>query len=84
MVESLAWLDKWEQNMVHGFIRKEEFLTSNTSEGLRMTLNSAIDLTKILLEEFKFNFVLTGRINQDPLEVFLSCHSTLHNIFKKK
>ena len=42
---------------------------NSTSEGLRMTIHSSIDLSNTLLQEYKFDYVLTGRINQDPLEV---------------
>ena len=34
-----------------------------------MTIHSSIDLSKTLLQEYKFDYVFTGRINQDLLEV---------------
>ena len=67
---TLEWLDSWEKNVKKNLISPDEFLTSQTAEGLRMTLNSTLDLSAYLLEKLKFDVVLTGRINQDSLEVF--------------
>lgn len=53
-----------------GLIKKDHFLTPDASEGLRMTLNSTLDLLQYLLENLRIEYVLTGRINQDCLEVF--------------
>lgn len=50
-------------------IGPEEFLTNQTAEGLRVTLNSTIDLSKYLLEVIGYDYVLTGKMCQDPLEV---------------
>lgn len=55
--------------MFAGHINPEEFLTNQTAEGLRVTLNSTIDLSKYLLESCSFTYVLTGKMCQDPLEV---------------
>lgn len=55
--------------MFAGHINPEEFLTNQTAEGLRVTLNSTIDLSKYLLESFSFTYVLNGKMCQDPLEV---------------
>lgn len=57
--------------MEAGLLKADEFLTEQTSEGLRMTIQSTIELSKVLLQTYKFEYVLTGRINQDPLEVFV-------------
>ena len=67
--ELLIWLDEWEQRVKTGEINPEDFFTSNTSEGLRVTINSAINLSIKLLQKHAFNHVLTGYINQDPIEV---------------
>lgn len=50
-------------------IGKEHFLTSSTAEGFRVTITSTLELCDYLLEMRKFNYVLTNKINQDPLEV---------------
>jgi len=46
-----------------------EFLTKQTAEGLKITLQSTIDLIDVLLNDYGFNYVLTAKINQDCLEV---------------
>jgi len=53
----------------NGLISKDDFFTSNTADGLRVTLKSTIDLTEYLLNKCGFNYVLTNKMNQDSLEV---------------
>lgn len=55
---------------------KEQFLhidkqifTKSTSKGLSDTLTSRIAITDYLVPSFDFNYVLTGKINQDALKV---------------
>jgi len=55
--------------MTDNKISKEEYLTVSTSEGLRVTLHSTIELTKYLLNDCNFSYVLTNKMNQDKLEV---------------
>lgn len=55
--------------MTNGHINSDDFLTISTAQGLRVTLQSTIDLSKHLLENCGFNYVLTGKMCQDPLEV---------------
>lgn len=50
-------------------ISKDEYLTQNTAEGLRVTLKSTIELSKYLLEQCGFKYILTCKMNQDRLEV---------------
>jgi len=50
-------------------IDPNDFLTITTAQGLRVTIQSTIDLSKYLLEECGFEYVLTGKMCQDPLEV---------------
>lgn len=57
--------------MKEGIITSDEFLTRQTAEGLRVTLKSMIDITEYLIGKFNFTNVLSGVINQDPLEVCL-------------
>lgn len=57
--------------MSNGFINKNEFLTKATAEGLRISLESTIDLSNYLLNECYFIYVLTGKLNQDCLEVII-------------
>lgn len=63
------WLDNWEQQVVDKLIKPEHFLTSNTAEGLRITLTSSIQICCYLKEKYNMNYVLTGKINQDSAEV---------------
>jgi len=55
--------------MIHKKISNQEFLTHSSADGLRVTINSTIQLSKYLLEECKFKYVLTFKMNQDRLEV---------------
>lgn len=52
-----------------GLINKNHFLTDSTCDGLKITLQSTIDLTNYLLNECGFNYVLTAKFNQDNIEV---------------
>jgi len=58
-----------EKNVINGKIHNDEFLTSSTANGLRITLSSTIGLTQYLLEDCGFSYVLTNKMNQDRLEV---------------
>jgi len=52
-----------------GKLNEQNFLTSNTAVGLRVILNSTIDIITYLIEIYNFSYVLTGKITQDKLEV---------------
>lgn len=65
------WLNSWEKNVNELKINHNEFLTRSTAEGLCVTLRSTIELCKYLLYDCNFRYVLTGKMNQDPLEVFI-------------
>lgn len=65
MQDSLSWLNNWQQKVQEEKTSAEKFLTSQTNEGLRVLILSAMDSTKTLLQAYKFDYVLTGRINQD-------------------
>jgi len=56
-------------NWQNRYLEQEEFLTNQTAQGLRVTSNSTIDLSKYLLEKCGYDYVLTGKMCQDPLEV---------------
>lgn len=59
----------WEDNVINHTIPEDEFLTKSTAEGLRVTIKSVIELSKYLLDECGFKYVLTSKMNQDRLEV---------------
>ncbi|KAJ3656494.1 hypothetical protein Zmor_015567 [Zophobas morio] len=67
--ENLAWFNEWERMVEEGKISKSQFLTKSTTEGLRVTILSTIELCKYLLSN-GFKYVLTNKMNQDPLERF--------------
>jgi len=67
--EAIVWLDEWESNVSKGLIEEKYSLTRQTYEGLRITIQSTIDLVKYLLYECDFKYVLTAKFNQDGLEV---------------
>ena len=52
--------------------RKKLCLSRQTLEGWRITVNSFIDLTKELLQIPGVEYVLSGKLNQDPLEQHFS------------
>jgi len=67
--EACQWLDDWERfNQSLPAENRKQFLSWQTCQGLRCTLRSALELTQLLLAE-GFSYVLTGKFNQDPLEV---------------
>lgn len=74
MSEAIVWLDEWESNVSKGLIEEKYFLTRQTYEGLRITIQSTIDIVKYLLYECDFKYVLTAKCNQDNLEVLTICY----------
>jgi len=79
----LKWLDSWESKILTGEITEKLFLTKSTAEGLRVTLNSTLAMTNYLVEKFEFKYILTGKINQDALEVFITFNSNNFNLIYK-
>ncbi|KAL5239065.1 hypothetical protein ACI65C_006475 [Semiaphis heraclei] len=68
--EGKQWLDSWKSNYDDSNITADEFLTQQTAEGLRVTVQSYIDITLYLLDKCNFSYVLTSKLNQDYLEKF--------------
>jgi len=62
-------LDDWEKEYKSGKVQKNEFLTESTSTGLRVTVKSTIIDFCSYLTNWDFKYLLTGKINQDKLEV---------------
>lgn len=69
MKESLQFLNNWEDMFHNRKITEDQFLTANTAEGLRVTLQLTLDIIEYLITRYNFTYVLTGQINQDALEV---------------
>lgn len=55
--------------MLKGDITPDGFLTIETAEGFRLSLVSTMDLCQYLTEKYGFEYLLTGKVNQDNLEV---------------
>lgn len=70
--ESLNKLNNWENLKNSKVITAQQFLTPQTACGLRVTLQSMIDITTYLCNKYHFSQVLSGCINQDALEVCLN------------
>ncbi|KAL4091679.1 hypothetical protein QTP88_026332 [Uroleucon formosanum] len=70
MEDAEIWLNNWETNVKKTKLSQNEFLTSSTAKGLCVTIRSSIELSKYLLYNRGFSYVLTGKMNQDPLETF--------------
>lgn len=68
--EALEKLNEWEKAVDDKLISRDLFLTRQTAEGLRVTLKSTLELIDYLTKDCGFPYVLTGRINQDCLEVW--------------
>jgi len=73
--DALEFLNNWERNLIKQIIKDDDFLTKQTSEGLRVTIKSTIDLVNYLHANCDLTYVLTYKFNQDCLEVkyYLSC-----------
>lgn len=67
--DALRRLNEWEKKVELSILPLSSFLTHQTAEGLRVTLQSTMDIVCYLTEKYQFPYVLTGRLNQDPLEV---------------
>ena len=76
----LTWLNDWEKEYIDGKIKKSEFLTSSTACGLRVTIQSTLNLSNYLNNSWNFKYLLTGKINQDKLEVNKENNFTTHII----
>lgn len=68
---SIVQLIKLKQNTCKEAVKRlrKSYLSDSTFNGLRMTIHSTIKLAQRLLDEESFEFVLTRKMNQDPLEV---------------
>jgi len=59
--ESLQFLNDWEDMFHNRKITENQFLTANTAEGLRVTLQSTLDIIEYLITRYNFTYVLTGK-----------------------
>lgn len=70
ILASLYWLNKLGGQVLAGRIHRAHFLIEQTSAGLRVTVLSALELTRYLFKDCGFKYILTGKFNQDVLERF--------------
>ncbi|CAH1720618.1 unnamed protein product [Aphis gossypii] len=68
--QAIEWLNNWELNLIRGLIKEKDFLTRSTYDGLKITLQSTIDLVNYLINDCGSAYVLTAKFNQDSLEKF--------------
>lgn len=66
---TLKWLDEWEQRVLDKKIKPNHFLTKNTADGLRVTITSTLQICDYLQKHYNMAYILTGKINQDRVEV---------------
>ena len=60
----------------------EPFISRPTLKALRITIKSIIDLVELLHSpDYEFDYVLTGKFNQDSLEVFKLNQCFLVDVF---
>lgn len=67
----LTCLDDTERALLSKQSDRPMFLAETTLFALRVTIKSTISLTEELLNTFKYKYVLTGKLNQDCVEVGL-------------
>lgn len=58
-----------EHAMLSGQSNTPMFLSETTMYALRVTILSTISLTNELFDTYKYKYVLTGKLNQDCVEV---------------
>ena len=59
----------WESELHYDQTNETPFVSDTTLGALRMTILSIIELTDHLLYVEEYEFVLTGKLNQDCVEV---------------
>jgi hypothetical protein len=67
----LLYLDHWEASVCGQTAdeKKKKMLSSETLEGLRITVNSFVEMTKYLLSAHDDLYLLSERFSQDCLEL---------------
>lgn len=70
----LKLLDAINETERHALLSKENarpFLSDTSLKAMRVTITSTIQLVEFLLERCNYEFVLTGKFNQDCIEVVI-------------
>jgi hypothetical protein len=66
LVDFLKWMELWDDVNAGG---KYKHLSSSTRLGLEITIKATLRLFDFLVNKHNFRFLMTARLNQDPLEV---------------
>lgn len=61
--KTFEWLDIWEDQVNKNMIKEEEYLTESTAEGLFVTIQSTLEMSKYLLEHCGYKYILTCKFN---------------------
>lgn len=64
----ISYLDEWKS-----VAEKEnyEFITNSSFSGLKVSLKATLEICDYLVENCDFSYLMTARLNQDSLEVYL-------------
>ena len=65
----LTALDDTEAHSDESKEHAKPFISDTSLKAMRVTLTSAIELVEFLLNKCNYSFVLTGKFNQDCIEV---------------
>eukprot|EP00731_Ephydatia_muelleri_P013889 Em0007g1199a len=76
--EFLGYLTKWEEHVngiegINAKTRKSMLLSPQTLLGLKITVNSFVEMVKYLFSLEGVKSFLSNRISQDPIEKFFGC-----------
>ncbi|XP_077869321.1 uncharacterized protein LOC144360480, partial [Saccoglossus kowalevskii] len=79
MQDFLSYLDKWDEfvdqrDHISKSDKNRMKLCRETLQGIRITVNSFVQVTKYLLSQPGVKCVLSERFNQDPLEAYFGNH----------
>lgn len=79
--EFLPYFHKWHSALKDLNISKTEFekkcISVQTYEGLMITCQSAVEVSRILLADVKMPYILTTKFSQDPIEQHFGRHRTV-------
>lgn len=55
------------------------FITEQTCYGLKISLKATLEISSFLINKCGFDYLMTSRLNQDNLKVYLSFSKCLYN-----
>jgi hypothetical protein len=69
LIDLLQAINKTKEHFLESKSNGRLFLSDTSLMAMRITITSEIELTEFLLKTFKYAFALSGKFNQDGLEV---------------